>query len=77
MAAILRRKAMASGPLGGSRNWTIVWAVIMGFRLLKRFTSGKPEVVYRERLEPGRTLVIRNGDRPVTVIGPGGVTVEK
>lgn len=69
MAGALRRKALYSGLLGGSRNWTIVWGVLAGVKLLKRITGDTTEVVFREKLAPGEAFVIRNGERPVTVIG--------
>lgn len=73
MAGLLRRQAMLRGVLGGSRNWTVVWAVLVGVRLLRRLTADKPEIVYRHTLAPGAGLVIRNGDRPVTVLGTADV----
>lgn len=69
MAGGLRRKALYSGPLGGSRNWTIVWGVLAGLKLLKRITGDTNEVVFRQKLAPGEAFVIRNGERPVTVLG--------
>jgi hypothetical protein len=77
MAAILRRTAMRKGPLGGNRRWTIVWGVLTGIKLLKRIAGDKPEILLREELEPGTALIIRNGERPVAVVSPRKVRVEK
>lgn len=72
MFTYLRRRAMLRGPLGGSRQWTLLWAVLLAVRLLKRFTKGKPEIVYSETLQPGESLVISGGDREPRVIGGHG-----
>lgn len=46
-----------------------MWGVLFGAKLVRRVTSDKPKVVYREKLLPGEVLVIRNGDRQVRVLG--------
>jgi hypothetical protein len=69
MLRYLRRRATLAGPLGGSRQWTFVWAVLVGVRLLRRFTRGKEEVVYSEVLHPGESLLISGDDREPRVIG--------
>lgn len=69
MAGYLYRRAQAQGLLGGNRTWSIVWAVLFGLRLLRRLTKDEPKVVYSEELEPGQAIIIRNGDRPVRVLG--------
>ena len=69
MAGYVYRQAQAKGLLGGNRTWSIVWAVLFGLRILRRLTRDEPKVVYSEKLEPGQALVIRNGDRPVRVLG--------
>ena len=61
--AILRRRALRRGPLGGSRGWTYLWAVLFAARLVKRLTAGKEELLLREEIEPGQTLVISGGRR--------------
>jgi hypothetical protein len=63
------RVAQVRGLLGGSRAWRLVWGVLFGLRLLRRFTGRAPEVVYREKLRPGHVLVVRDGDRAVRVLG--------
>lgn len=69
MFTYLRRRAMLAGPLGGSRQWTLLWAVLLGVRLLKRVTRTKPEVVFTETLRPGESLLLVGGEREPTVIG--------
>ena len=69
MGAILYRLARARGLFGDSRTWRLVWGVLFGARLIRRVMGDKPEVVYRERLRPGQVLVVRDGDRPVQVLG--------
>jgi hypothetical protein len=56
----LRRRAQLKGVVGGSRGWTILWAVLVGGRLLRRLTSDEEKVVYRRKLRPGEALVIRS-----------------
>jgi len=56
----LRRRAQFKGVVGGSRGWTILWAVLMGGRLLRRMTSDKPEVVFTRKLRAGESVVIRS-----------------
>lgn len=58
LRAILRRNALLKGLLGGSQAWTVVGAVIVLRRLLKRLSGDVEEVVYRGRLEPGHALAI-------------------
>ena len=69
MAGYVYRQAQAKGLLGGNRTWSIVWAVLFGLRLIRRFTKDKPKILYSETLEPGQTIIIRDGDRPVRVLG--------
>lgn len=59
----LRKAGFRKGVLGSSRGWTAVWVTLAGFRLLRRFTRRDPEVVYREELKPGETLVIAHESR--------------
>lgn len=58
MARPLSRIAMAKGLLGGSRFWLGVWVAAAGGRALRKFARKEPEVVYREDLPPGQSLVI-------------------
>ena len=60
MLTYLRRRAQFKGVVGGSRGWTILWAVLMGGRLLRRVSSDKPEVVFTRKLRAGESLVLRS-----------------
>ncbi len=65
MLNYLRRRAQFKGVVGGDRSWTILWAVLMGGRLLRRATTDKPEVVFTRKLRPGEAVVIRSeGQEP-------------
>lgn len=66
---LLYRQAQLRGLLGGSRPWTILWAVLLTRRLLKRLLTDAPDVVYREELKPGQAVVISNKDRQPRVVG--------
>jgi hypothetical protein len=63
------RQAQMRGLVGGSRPWTILWAVLATRRLLKRLLRDDGEVVYREELEPGETIVISAEGREPRVLG--------
>ena len=69
MLTFLRRRATLRGPLGGSRHWTVLWVVLISARLIRRFTTGKGEVVFRHELKPGDSLVIAGDDRTPRIIG--------
>jgi hypothetical protein len=56
----LRRRAQLKGVIGGSRGWTVLWAVLMGARFLRRLTRDEPKVVFTRKLRPGEALVIRS-----------------
>ena len=62
MLTYLRQRAQLKGVVGGSRGWTIVWAILIGGRLLRRLTSDEEKVVYRRKLRPGESLVVRSED---------------
>lgn len=66
---LLYRRAQVRGLLGGSRPWTVLWAVLLGVRILKRLFGDREEIVLSERLEDGQTLVISARDREPRVIG--------
>jgi hypothetical protein len=66
---LLYRQAQMRGLLGGSRPWTILWAVLVTRRLLKRLLRDEGEVVYLEELEPGETIVISAEGREPRVLG--------
>jgi hypothetical protein len=56
----LYRRGQLRGLFGGSRGWTVVWAVIFSARMLKKASTREPEVVYSEILGPGETVILRN-----------------
>ncbi len=58
MLRTLFRIGVTRGLLGGSRPWLIVGALAGGLRLVGRMAAREPDVVYSEKLEPGRRLVI-------------------
>ena len=63
MSSYLSRRARVKGLLGGSRPWTLLWAVLLGARVLRRVLRDKPDVVFSESLAEGETLVITTKDR--------------
>jgi hypothetical protein len=69
MLQLLRRRAMLRGPFGGSKQWTLLWAVLIGLRLVRKMTHREPEVVFSERLAPGESLVIAGREVEPRVIG--------
>lgn len=69
MFSYLRKRATLAGPLGGSRQWTIVWAVLVAARLLRRMTRSKPEILLTETIKPGEALLISGVDREPRVLG--------
>jgi hypothetical protein len=54
----LFRRAQMKGLLGGSRPWLYLWLTLAGFRLLRRITRDKPEILYSEELKDGDALVV-------------------
>jgi len=62
----LTRTGIRRGLLGGSRPWTVVLVVAGGLRLIQRIAGGK-EVLFRETLEPGTTLLITSDPEGVSL----------
>jgi hypothetical protein len=62
----LYRRGQLRGLFGGSKGWTVVWAVLFGVRMLKKASTREPEVVYSEILGPGETVILRNEELPPT-----------
>ena len=58
MLKTLSRLALGKGLLGGSRPWLVVGVAATGLRIFARMARREPEVVYRETLEAGQSLVI-------------------
>ena len=69
MFSYLRKRATLAGPLGGSRPWTMVWAVLLAVRVLRRLTKSKPEILLTETVKPGEALLISGIDREPRIIG--------
>lgn len=69
MIKYLRRRSMLAGPLGGSRHWTLLWALLVAARVFRRLTRPKPEILYSEKLLPGQSLVISGDGREPRVVG--------
>lgn len=63
----LARVAARRRPFAGSRVWTVVWALGLALRLLRKVAGHEPEVVLSEPLARGQTLVISH-DREATVV---------
>ncbi len=66
----LWRTSARKGFFGGQQTWMTVFAVVGAVRLFRRLAGSTPDVVYREPLAPGESLVIthhadvRLGDAP-------------
>ena len=60
MLTFLRRHAQLRGVVGGSRGWTILWALLVGGRLLRRVIRDEEKVIFTRKLQPGEALVIRS-----------------
>lgn len=58
------RNGLRRGLMGGSRRWMFVGAVAGVGKLLKIMARTRPEVVYREKLEPGQVMVIDHKKPP-------------
>ena len=72
MTAVIRRyltrNATKRGFLGGSRPWMAVGVVLFGARLFTRFFGGAAKVIYSEKLDRGKTLVISYPGSEVEVL---------
>jgi hypothetical protein len=69
MLSFVRKRAAVRGPLGGSRGWTALWALLVGARLVRRFTRGKEKVVFTHTLAPGDRLLIAGEEIEPNVLG--------
>lgn len=63
MSGFLLRTGFRRGLMGGSRAWTVVAAVLLGVRALRKLTGSEPEVVSTTKLRPGESLLVRH-DQP-------------
>lgn len=66
LGRLLRAQGMRRGVLGGSRAWTVLWALVVSARIVRRLTADKPKVLLAETLAPGEVLVISNEHRSDT-----------
>jgi hypothetical protein len=64
----LTRTATKRGFLGGSRPWMAVGVVLFGARLFNRFVGNETKVLYSEKLDQGKTLVISYPGSEVDVL---------
>jgi hypothetical protein len=62
MLKSLVRIGFARG-IGGSRGWLALGVTAGGLRLLRKVAKREPDVVYREELHPGQSLVIQHFPR--------------
>jgi hypothetical protein len=58
MLAYLRAKAMSRGFLGGSQLWMAIGVVVWTLRFFQWLTRPETAVIYRDRLNPGQSVVI-------------------
>ena len=63
MLRSLVRIGFARG-IGGSRAWLALGFTAGGLQMLRRAVKREPEVVYREELHPGQSMVIQHFPRP-------------
>lgn len=64
MLRFLYRRGMFKGLFGGSKGWTLVWAVIFGTRMLKKLGGSESKTVYSEVVHPGESLLITHEVAP-------------
>ncbi len=62
MLKTLVRIGFARG-IGGSRGWLALGVVAGGLRMLRKMATREPDVVYREELYPGQSVVIQHFPR--------------
>lgn len=56
--AILKRRALREGVLGGSLTWRLVAVAVFGFPIVRRALGRQPETVLIEELRPGERMMI-------------------
>lgn len=72
MFSRLMRAGLRKGLLEGSRPWLVVGIAAGSVRILRRLVSNEEQVVLREELPPGATLVIAHGaEGEPKVLGAG------
>jgi len=60
MLAYLRARALSKGFLGGSRPWVALGVVVWTIRFFQWLGRRDTEIVYREALGPGQSVIIRH-----------------
>ncbi|MCU0310417.1 MAG: hypothetical protein MUE36_05700 [Acidimicrobiales bacterium] len=56
-----RRIGLSRGVFGDSRPWLVIGGIAWGIRAVQWALKPPPQVVVREVLEPGQTIVIEHG----------------
>jgi hypothetical protein len=62
MLSYLRARALSRGLFGGSRFWIALGAVVWTVRFCQWLVRPETEVIYREPLGKGQSVVIRHSD---------------
>lgn len=57
--ALVRRKGLHKGLLGGSRGWLAAGAVVYGGRALRTMVRRTEQLAATEKLSPGESITIR------------------
>jgi hypothetical protein len=68
LLAYLRRTGTRKGFMGDSKPWLYIGAASWAFRLLRRMSHRKPEILLLEELKPGERIIISNS-RPTVDVG--------
>ena len=63
LSSYLRKRGLKDGLIQGRKPWAIVGIVVWTARLLTRLGTRRPQVVARERLEPGQSISITSIER--------------
>jgi len=60
----LFKLAFARWAFGGSQRWGVLAVFSGGLLLWRKITKQEPEVLHREVLQPGSTLIVSNPVEP-------------
>ena len=60
LSSFLLRQGWRRGIQGGSRPWLIAGAAALALTALQRLAGKEEDVVYREELQPGESIVIEH-----------------
>jgi len=58
LSGLIARFGIGRAMVGGSRGWLALGAAGTAWRILRKAVVKEPQVVYSEKLSPGRRLVI-------------------